>query len=217
MSRTEDDGSSVEAVSEQVASWPAASRALLDGIAAGLPSGRVRLVSRETLPCGARVLVFERVVGLLLGERDQAMVDALCRGCANKEIAVDQGLACSTVSIAVRAAVARLGFSGTLPLLCTIAGLRAEDGVRRAVERDQRVYVSFHDDELGSSGALLTKAEQAVALQVLHGASNLDIAQLRRTSTNTVANQLRAIYGKLGVRSRREFSARYGQPFGTAA
>lgn len=194
-----------------------ASRALLDSIATELPSGRVRLVSRETLPCGARVLVFERVVGQLLSERERQMVDALCRGCANKEIAIDQGLACSTVSIAVRAAVATLGFNGTLPLLCAIAGLRAEDGMRRAVEREQRVYVSFHDDELGSSSALLTRAEHAIALHVLQGASNLDIAQLRRTSTNTVANQLRAIYGKLGVRSRREFSARYGQPFGTAA
>lgn len=204
-------------VSEQVASWPAASRALLASIAAELPAGRMRLVSRETLPCGARVLVFERVVGLLLSQREQEMVGALCRGCANKEIAIDQGLACSTVSIAVRAAVAALGFSGTLPFLCGMAGLRAQDGVRRAVEQSGRVYVSFHDDELGSSSALLTRAEHAIALHVLQGASNLDIAQLRRTSTNTVANQLRAIYGKLGVRSRREFSARYGQPFGSAA
>jgi DNA-binding NarL/FixJ family response regulator len=50
---------------------------------------------------------------------------------------------------------------------------------------------------------VLTSAEQAVVALVLEGRGNADIAQRRGTSKHTVANQLRSIYGKLGVSDRR--------------
>jgi len=53
----------------------------------------------------------------------------------------------------------------------------------------------------------LTRAEREVAGLVLGGCSNRDIALQRGTSTRTVANQLQAIYDKLGLGSRRELVA----------
>jgi DNA-binding CsgD family transcriptional regulator/AraC-like DNA-binding protein len=48
----------------------------------------------------------------------------------------------------------------------------------------------------------LTDTERAVAMMVLDGASNAEIADARDVSVRTVANQLRSIFQKLGVCSR---------------
>jgi len=52
----------------------------------------------------------------------------------------------------------------------------------------------------------LTSAEQAVARRAAAGQSNGAIARSRGSSQRTVANQLAAIYEKLGVRSRAELA-----------
>lgn len=54
----------------------------------------------------------------------------------------------------------------------------------------------------------LTSAEREVALALLAGRSNRAIAQARGTAERTVANQVAAIYRKLGVRSRTELGRR---------
>lgn len=56
----------------------------------------------------------------------------------------------------------------------------------------------------------LTARERAVAEQVLAGLANKQIARLHATSPATVKNQLRAVYRKLGVATRTELCARYG-------
>ena len=53
-------------------------------------------------------------------------------------------------------------------------------------------------------GAPLTRAEMVIAEAILVGASNQRIARERGRSINTVANQIAALYRKLGVRSRQE-------------
>lgn len=55
---------------------------------------------------------------------------------------------------------------------------------------------------------VLSDSEQQVVLAVLAGRSNLEIAKARGTSIKTVANQLQAVYRKLGVGSRDELAAR---------
>lgn len=50
----------------------------------------------------------------------------------------------------------------------------------------------------------LTAAEVAVTKLVCAGCSNREIARQRRTSANTVGNQLAAIFAKLSVSSRFE-------------
>lgn len=67
--------------------------------------------------------------------------------------------------------------------------LSVDDGPRRPVEG-------------------LTEAERAVALDALAGHSNQAIAERRGSKMRTVANQLAAVYRKLGVSSRAELAAR---------
>jgi DNA-binding CsgD family transcriptional regulator len=50
----------------------------------------------------------------------------------------------------------------------------------------------------------LSAAERAVALALLDGLTNAEIAVVRRTSVRTVANQVASLFQKLGVRSRSE-------------
>ena len=54
----------------------------------------------------------------------------------------------------------------------------------------------------------LTDAEQDVHDRLLRGESNAEIARHRRTSARTVANQVAAVFRKLGVGSRAELAAR---------
>jgi DNA-binding NarL/FixJ family response regulator len=56
----------------------------------------------------------------------------------------------------------------------------------------------------------LTRAERAVALQLVEGASNVAIAEARGASPRTVANQVAAVFRKLGVGSRASLIARVG-------
>jgi DNA-binding NarL/FixJ family response regulator len=56
--------------------------------------------------------------------------------------------------------------------------------------------------------ASLTEAERQILSSLLQGEPNVVIARSRGTSPSTIANQVAAIYRKLGVRSRRELRAR---------
>ncbi len=83
-------------------------------------------------------------------------------------------------------------------------GVRAR---RFAHEGGEFLVVSF-PLEIGDGADLLTAAEREVAAMVVRGMSNRAIAAARGTSENTVANQLKAIYRKLGIASRIELVAR---------
>src|SRR5436190_13058546 len=74
------------------------------------------------------------------------------------------------------------------------------DGKRHAV-----LSFDLPDEDIPAS---MTGAERAVLTLLLGGRSNADIARTRRTSPRTVANQIAAIYKKLGVSSRRELAVR---------
>lgn len=54
----------------------------------------------------------------------------------------------------------------------------------------------------------LTEAERAVTMAVLRGFTNEQIAQERKTSLHTVANQIASIFAKLAVASRIELAHR---------
>jgi DNA-binding NarL/FixJ family response regulator len=57
----------------------------------------------------------------------------------------------------------------------------------------------------------LSAAERDVAVDVLEGLSNAEIAKARSTSERTVANQVASVFRKLGVRSRSEAVAALGR------
>jgi DNA-binding CsgD family transcriptional regulator len=63
----------------------------------------------------------------------------------------------------------------------------------------------------GDRWPALTKAEAEVADLVVRGYSNAEIAAFRSSSPRTVANQLQAIYRKLGVGSRVELAHAFGR------
>ena len=64
--------------------------------------------------------------------------------------------------------------------------------------------------------SVLSESEQAVARALIAGSSNAEIAKARGTSIKTVANQLYAMYRKLGVSNREELVAKLvdGEPNG---
>lgn len=82
-------------------------------------------------------------------------------------------------------------------------GLRAS---RFAHGEDEFLVLSYglDDPELPPS---LTCAERDVAAALLRGCSMAAIAAARCTSLRTVANQIRSVYRKLGVRCRLELAA----------
>jgi DNA-binding CsgD family transcriptional regulator len=82
-------------------------------------------------------------------------------------------------------------------------GVRAR---RFTHEGGEFLVVSFPLD-VGDGAEVLTPAEREVAAMVVGGMSNRAIAAARGTSENTVANQLKAIYKKVGVASRIELVA----------
>lgn len=61
----------------------------------------------------------------------------------------------------------------------------------------------------------LSRAEREVVDLVLEGCSNAEVAERRRTSAHTVANQLKAVFRKLGCSGRSELVAILATPFGT--
>jgi DNA-binding CsgD family transcriptional regulator len=85
------------------------------------------------------------------------------------------------------------------------------DALEFTLESEKYLLLSFpvvierHDS---APEAKLTESEREVCALVVDGCSNFEIARVRGTSPRTVANQIAAIYRKLGVGSRRELRAR---------
>ena len=102
-----------------------------------------------------------------------------------------------------------------------VARLRAAR--QRLTSLGARPYVEICDRELAAAGAPpgpktapalvgLTPAEQAVARLVATGRSNRQTAAELYVSVKTVEFHLGHIYGKLGIRSRKDLIARIGRP-----
>ena len=180
------------------------------GIAEALLAGRRRLVSREDDGAGGSVLGFE-ATSVRLSKRELAVLSAAESGVANKLVALEQSLACSTVSESLQTAIAKLGFFGRTEFLKVMACLRNGPGSGlRVLGNAELCWVVLPVEALGLDPRL-TRAERQVVAGVLNGRTNAAIATARRTSCRTVANQLAAIYRKLGVSSRWELAARAGR------
>ena len=138
------------------------------------------------------------------------MLAAAEHGVANKFVAIEHSLACSTVSESLQSAITKLGFVSRAEFLKVMACLRyssQEAGVR-LVGSVELCWVVLPVEARGLDPRSLTSAERQVVIGVLNGRSNAAIAAARHTSSRTVANQLAAIYRKLGVSSRWELVVR---------
>lgn len=99
--------------------------------------------------------------------------------------------------------------SDVLGLSEASAGSESSDAavrVSRLMVGDLRLRVISVPITPDYSGHGLTESELEVAEMAMRGLSDRDIASKREVSTRTVANQLRAIYGKVGVTNRSELT-----------
>jgi DNA-binding NarL/FixJ family response regulator len=178
------------------------------------------LVSRGDDGAGGSVLGFAAAT-VRLSRRELSVLAAAEGGVANKLVAIEQSLACSTVSESLQTAMGKLGFAGRAEFLKVMGCLRSsgsngasvkapESGVR--VVGDVELCWLFLPVEAFGLVPCLTSAERQVVTGVLNGRTNAAIAMARRTSCRTVANQLAAIYRKLGVSSRWELAAHVAGP-----
>jgi DNA-binding NarL/FixJ family response regulator len=179
-------------------------------IADALLLGHKRLVSREDDGSGGYVLGFS-AASIRLSERELSTLTAAEGGVANKLVAIEQSLACSTVSESLQTAIAKLGFANRTEFLKVMACLRSVNPSARVLGTSELFWV-FLPVESFNMDPRLTAAEREVVAGVLNGRSNAAIALARHTSTRTVANQLAGIYRKLGVASRWELAAFAGRP-----
>jgi len=145
------------------------------------------------------------------------IVEAVLAGLRQKNIAIDLALAPSTVALNARLALESLGVSGkpsrAHPLLmlaartareATLALARFSTFVHDA--RELRVIGTARPDRALS--ALLPTAELSVIRSLVEGLSYEEIAQVRGTSTRTVANQVTAVFRRLRVSGRNDLVQR---------
>lgn len=179
--------------------------------------GRLHLVASECLGLERSRFVFQRSEVPLLTARERQLLKTASDGVANKVIAIEHAMSFSNASHVVKGAVTKLGFRHLAQFLATVARLRAPRATNHEGFDGERTEVTFCSEGYASLDPRLSRAEREIVGHLLQGANTSDIASLRGTSKSTVSNQLRAIYCKLGVSSRRELCVHYGQPLAGAA
>lgn len=147
-----------------------------------------------------------------LTDRERQVLVFAARGETSKVMALELGLAESTISARIASAAKKVGLSSRqLLMLVAVGGLRqgqgrlgsaAPPGLRRDdAPASGRPHLSF-TWPLTVPTQGLTPAERAVAGMLLEGRSSSEIAHLRGTSVNTVGNQIAALYQKFQVTNR---------------
>jgi DNA-binding NarL/FixJ family response regulator len=141
-----------------------------------------------------------------MGER--AVSEFVGLGRSTKEIGYILGVSNSAVTNMTAKAQAKLGLGSRAELAAFFApaGLRAK--LAEVAVSGERLLVGAYPLVDKRTVEKLTDAEREVVAHLITGSTNSDIAHRRRTSESTVANQIHAIYVKLGVRSRAELAAR---------
>lgn len=178
-----------------------------------LTSGQIRIVESFVLDrCYVVVREHESENSAApLSRRQLRILEALLGGCDNKTVAYDFEIKPSTVSQAARQALLQLGVDcapgRVCPLLavaaraschgCDQAGLSAKFTCEG---RSYRVFGAARPDDL--LAPVLPPAQYAVVRGLLEGQPYIEIARRRGTSTRTVANQLAAVFRRMGVSGR---------------
>jgi DNA-binding NarL/FixJ family response regulator len=132
---------------------------------------------------------------------ESATLKYLALGATNKDIEFALGLPPGTVSSSVTKVLKKLG-----------AKRRVDLAVLADPSRMDRLDIQIADEELGvlavdarprgAATEVLSMSELEVTSYVARGWSNARIAAERQVSPRTIANQLRAVYEKLGITSR---------------
>lgn len=142
-----------------------------------------------------------------LSERECQVATLVGLGRSLKEITYELGLSTTAVAGHAAAAQCKLGLNSRTEL----AAFFSPGGVRA---RLAEVALGGEHLLVGSCPLIdpscvegLSAAEREVSALLLSGSTLADIAQRRGASANTIANQVQALYRKVGVRSRIELAA----------
>jgi DNA-binding CsgD family transcriptional regulator len=142
--------------------------------------------------------------------RGLAMMERVLLGERAKVVAIDSDVTESTVAVAIKGQLRSMGLECKVratPLILVMAARAARSLRCRAVQaRIAHVpegaaitwVISVHYPRLGVFD-VLSGAERAVLSQLLEGKTYVEIAECRKASKRTVANQLGAAFRKLGV------------------
>lgn len=177
-------------------------------------SGRLRVASVRDR-AGVRAIALAPAHGDGLSPRQAQVARALACGFAGVDVAAALSIAPSTVGTYAAHAAAKLGLSLRALGLLLPSGLLPEtpDLARalagplpcpcpRGATFDGRTLRFPIPAAAVPDG--LTAAERLVLRGLLSGRTTAQIARSRKTSPRTVANQISAVYRKLGVAGRRE-------------
>ncbi|MET0791399.1 MAG: helix-turn-helix transcriptional regulator [Polyangiaceae bacterium] len=145
-----------------------------------------------------------------LPTRRQTILEAVLRGLPQKGIAIHQRLAASTIALHAKLALEALGVtdrpSRAHPLLMRMARSASKPAEARCtswlVNGGSELSVLSMPRPEGALKSLLPCAEFEVIRGLVQGLSYEDIALRRDISARTVANQISAVFRRLGVSGR---------------
>lgn len=147
-----------------------------------------------------------------LSERERTLLRRGFLAEPQKVLAADLCVSGTTVSVLIGRALRKLGLErrmGSAPLAVVLAALHDFGAVQLrdvrsdTFEADGRHYVAISVPELDPAALTeLTEAERRVALLLVAGLNQQEIATERGTSPSTIANQIASISRKLGIGGR---------------
>ena len=143
-----------------------------------------------------------------LTQVERQVAEFIGHGHSAVHIAYALGVTPSAVKNTVQRVQRKLGLTSLTDTVAFFApgGLRRKMAEVQIAGQPMVLGHAPHPDE--SRLALLTPAEREVALHLLAGSTNADIARRRGSAERTVANQVAAVFSKLQARSRAELAAR---------
>ncbi|HTQ06185.1 MAG TPA: helix-turn-helix transcriptional regulator [Polyangiaceae bacterium] len=146
------------------------------------------------------------------GRRDVTVLESILSGKQQKVIAIEDGLAPSTVAVAAAQCARSMGLACTATQVPTVLFIAAHAKIHDCSNvRAQHAAFDFADEPFEvirvrrpDSNLLveLSKSERAIADLLIDRHSNAQIARLRKRSSRTIANQLGSIYRKLKASGR---------------
>jgi len=143
-------------------------------------------------------------------QRSLGMLEQVLLGRSAKVVALEAQVSDSTVALAVKGLLRKMGLRcrarGTPHLIVMAARAARSENCPRLLgrvsafghPRERRWVVSAARPDFRGLDEL-SAAERSVLLELLEGKSHVEIAETRRTSTRTIANQLGTAFRKLGV------------------
>lgn len=102
----------------------------------------------------------------------------------------------------------KLGLSSLTELAAFFANSGPRVTLAESVVYGEKLLIGTYPLLPANQVANLTDAEREVLATLLAGSTNRNIAQRRNCSEHTVANQVQAIFRKVGVHSRSELAVR---------